>query len=174
MDAAEITTIVTNAIVLVFVGWAFFVRREVDKRLDKISKAFRDATDVFVKTASWERTAKEVEAMEAALRKRHENELKNVEEEHLENFQKTAEKSIDQAADYAILRTAVGHFVPDHLKAMVWIVHVEQGYSPEALFVKCWETRQELIDEARSQLRAAEERRKRETEEPVTENQKNA
>lgn len=159
MSTAEITTILTNAVVLAFVGWAFFVRREADSRLDKLSKALRDATDLFVSTASWDKAAKEIEAMEAVLAKRHELEMGAIQAEQLNALKLSASQHIDTAADYAILRNAVTHFIPKHIKAMVWAMHVDRGYSPDALFVKCWETDDQTVLEARHHLKEAEQRR---------------
>ena len=159
MSIIEITTLVSNTVVLVFVLWAYFVRREADNRLDKLSKALRDATDLFVSTASWDKAAKEIDAMEAVLGKRHELEMGVIQAEQLDALKKSASEHIDTAADYAILRNAVVHFVPNNIKAMVWVMHVERGYSSDALFVKCWETNDKTVAEARSHLKEAALRR---------------
>ncbi|NOU00576.1 MAG: hypothetical protein HOO95_03235 [Gallionella sp.] len=86
------------------------------------------------------------------------NRLDGFDAKSLENLKLATIDQIDAQADLLSLQASVKLLVPEHIKAMIYSMHLDQGDPVDAPFVKPWAVSDESLAVGRRMLKEAAER----------------
>ena len=148
MSVTELATLITNIIVIIFLVWSYFRRRNIDDRIDKLASVLQIVTDLLDKHRGWEKTANEIKAIEDVYERKVKAEIDAHKKETLESAKNIKISELKACYELDCMENSVKLFVPNELKSLIYAQMLRQGFSNNERHVAAFFTSDKEVNDA--------------------------